>query len=168
MPGYIHQVGVACNDIAKGRDTVGLKPPRSEYSKPYLKRDQHQQTTSARTCNFRILEMQWCSGETLGWGTWRLRESYLSISPHNRELSLWKKNSDLPKDSKDDQAARCCFDDQTTSYLSLVSLRADGKERRISSGYDSPPCRYESARPSRIRQRVKRDVGPRQPKHLQI
>jgi hypothetical protein len=80
------------------------------------------------------------SGETLAfvWARGELGEStYRYLRP------------DVPKHSKDDQADRCCFDDQTGRLLSLVNLRTDGKETsRLCC--DSPPCRFESARPSHI------------------
>jgi hypothetical protein len=88
------------------------------------------------------------SGETLAfvWARGELGEStyrYLRLSQR-------KKTPDVPKHSKDDQADRCCFDDQTGRLLSLVNLRTDGKETsRLCC--DSPPCRFESARPSHSR-----------------
>jgi hypothetical protein len=44
----------------------------------------------------------------------------------------------------------------------LVNLRTDGKET-IRLCCDSPPCRFESARPIHIGRSVKPDVRPRQP-----
>jgi hypothetical protein len=99
------------------------------------------------------------SGETLAfvWARGELGEStyrYLRLSQR-------KKTPDVPKHSKDDQADRCCFDDQTGRLLSprQFTHRWEGDDSPLLR-FPALSLRKRSAKPHWVKRETGRRASP--------